>query len=180
MLHVRLKKGEMPRVGPVRSGSGARERVGSGPGSGPGSVGSPLEELSCMFCVSLMHLWSLMWTPLDTVFLGRLGPSLEPIILQRLEGKAWRKGYVREVPSILGRLSNFLKTIDFEVFDRHKLENHCFEKQAPGSIPPGSPFMACLDVFGPIPFVMVFLHDRFPLSLNGAASNEAMEPSREE
>ena len=120
-----------------------------------------------------------MWTPLDTVFLGRLGPSLEPIILQRLEGKAWRKGYVREVPSILGRLSNFLKTIDFEVFDRHKLENHCFEKQAPGSIPPGSPFMACLDVFGPILFVRVFLHDRFPLSLNGAASNEAMEPSRE-
>ena len=127
---------------------GARERVGSGPGSGPGSVGSPLEELSCMFCVSLMHLWSLMWTPLNTVFLGRLGPSLEPIILQRLEGKAWRKGYVREVPSILGRLSNFLKTIDFEVFDRHKLENHCFEKrfekQAPGSIPPESALMACL------------------------------------
>ena len=35
---------------------------------GAGFCRSPLEEVSCRFCVSLVHLWSLKWTPQDTFF----------------------------------------------------------------------------------------------------------------
>ena len=78
-------------------------------------------------------------------FLGRLGPSLEPIISQPVEGKTLRKeGHVRELLSILEDYRIFSKPLILKFFDHEKLENHCFEKQAPESIPPGSALMACL------------------------------------
>ena len=149
-------------AGFAQSGPGrVRVRV-SGPvraGFWAGFCRSPLKELSCMSCVCLMHLWSLMWTPEGTFFsVVYKGPSRESIILLRVEGKDIGKRARQKIAFSIGRLAFFFfKTIDFEVFDRQKLENYGFEKQVPGSIPSGSALMACLVQ---VLFVMFFLHDR--------------------
>ena len=68
-----------------------------------------------MFCVSVMHLWSRMWAPRDSFF-GRLGPSLEPIISQPVEGKTLRKeGHVRELLSILEDYRIFSKPLILKI-----------------------------------------------------------------
>ena len=68
-----------------------------------------------MFCVSVMHLWSRMWAPRDSFF-GRLGPSLEPIISQPVEGKTLRKeGHVRELLSILEDYRIFSKPLSLKI-----------------------------------------------------------------
>ena len=51
----------------------------------------------------------------------------------------------------------FSKPLNLGFFDRKKLENQSFEKQVPGSIPPGSALMACL---AQVLLVIVILHDR--------------------
>ena len=60
------------------------------------------------------------------------------------KAKPLRVGALQKTIFNTGRLANVLKTIDFEVFDRRKLENHGFEKQVPGTIPSGSALMARL------------------------------------
>ena len=99
-----------------------------------------------------------MWT-LEDFCGGRFGFGLsrESIIMLRAEGKYIAKGARQKIAFSIGRLANFLKNIDFALFDRQKLENDGFEKQVPGSVPSGSALTACLVQ---VLFVMFYLHDR--------------------